>query len=101
MASYLRGLAFVLLAVGVALCVVCGFWAYADADYFKAAELYSRHQDSLPFVVEYYAAMARHLSYIVTGLLAGIFGVVSSAILFALSIVLKRVEHLERSPYAR
>jgi uncharacterized membrane protein YfcA len=101
MASYLRGLAYFLLIVGVILCVVCGYWAYGDEAYFKAAELYSRHQDSLPFVVEYYATMSRHLSFIVTGLLAGIFGVVSSAILFALSIVLKRVEHLERSPYAR
>ena len=96
MASYLRGLAYFLLVAGVIIGVACAFWAWHDEAYFKAAEALSRHQDHVLFQAEYYAALARHLAYIITALFAGIGGVVSSAILFGLSAVLQKLDR-ERS----
>ncbi len=92
MVSYLRGLAFVLLVSGMIVCVAAAWFAYNDVDFYQKADAAIRHEGSLPFVVEYYQALIPHFGYIVTAIVAGIGGLVGSAMLFGLSAVLQRLE---------
>ena len=95
MRGYLRGVGLVLLVGGLTTCVLAGAWAIHDTAFFEAKEALARHPDHVLFQGEYYAALVRHLSYILTAVLAGILGVVGSAMLLGLHEVLRRIDRLE------
>ena len=95
MPGYVRGLAVVLLLVGLGVCVVAATWAVGDEAFFKAREALERHPDHVLFQGEYYAALLRHLAYYVIAVVVGLLGVVASGVLFALHGVMLRLERLE------
>ncbi len=91
----LRILAVLLLVAGLAGSVVAGRAALGDDAYFRALDAFERHSDHILFQAEYQAALARHAAFLVAAVVCGVGGVVGSAILFALSIILHRVNRLE------
>lgn len=95
MPTYMRLLGSVLLIGGLAIAVVAAMAAIGDEAFFKAGEALARHPDHVLFQGEYYAALLRHIAYILTALLAGLLGTVGSAMLFGLHAVLRRLERLE------
>lgn len=95
MRGYLRGIGLVLLIGGLGTCVLAAAWAIGDSAFFDAKEALARHPDHVLFQGEYYAALVRHLSYILTAVLAGLLGVVGSAMLLGLHEVLRRLDQLE------
>lgn len=97
MRGYLRSVGFVLLIGGLGSCLVAAAWAIGDDSFFKAKEALERHPDHVLFQGEYYAALIRHLSYILTAVLAGLLGVVGSAVLLGLHEILRRLDRLEAS----
>ena len=97
MHSYMRTLASILLFGGLAICVMATGWAIGDEAFFKTRDALARHSDSVPFQAEYYAALVRHLAFILTAIVAGLIGTVGSAVLFGLYGVIHRLDRLEAS----
>ena len=95
MSVYLRVLAVVVLVGGIVLCVIATRLTLGDDAFFRAARALERHPDHILFQAEYHAALARHVAYIVTAVVAGLGAFVGSALLFGLAAVLRR---LERAP---
>jgi hypothetical protein len=100
MRSYLRLLGGVLLVGGLATFAVAALLAIRDVTFFEAGEALARHPDHVLFQGEYYAALLRHIAYIVTAIIGGLLGTVGSALLFGLHAILVRLEHLEAAPTA-
>jgi hypothetical protein len=96
----LRALAVLLLVAGLAVCGVAASWAIRDEPFFKATEALARHPDHVLFQGEYYAALVRHLAYILTAIASGLIGTVGSAMLFGLHAVMVRLERLEAATEA-
>ncbi|MBP1690497.1 MAG: hypothetical protein H6Q34_1070 [Deltaproteobacteria bacterium] len=94
---YMRILASVLLFGGLAICVVAAGAAIGDETFFRAGEALARHPDHVLFQGEYYAALFRHIAFILTAIVAALLGTVGSAVLFGLYAVLRRLERLEAS----
>ncbi len=95
MRGYLRTLGLVLLIGGVGLCVVAAGMAIGDEPFRQAGEALARHPDHVLFQGEYYAALARHVAYIVIAILSGTVGIVGSGVLFGLHAVLRRLDRLD------
>ena len=95
MQTYLRVLGSVLLIGGLVICGVATTKGIGDEAFFKAGEALARHPDHVIFQGEYYAALSRHIAYIAIAILAGMIGVVGSAVLFGLQAVLRRLERVE------
>ena len=95
MQGYLRTLGAVLLIGGLATCAVATFFAIGDEAFFKAGEALERHPDHVLFQGEYYAALLRHIAYILTAIVSGLLGTVASAALFGIHAVLVRLDRLE------
>jgi len=95
MRTYLRVLGSVLLIGGLAICAVATTKAIGDEAFFKAGEALARHPDHMLFQGEYYAALLRHLAYIATAIVAGMLGIIGSAVLFGLHAVLRRLGQVE------
>ena len=95
MRTYLRVLGSVLLIGGLAIGAGATTKAIADETFFKAGEALARHPDHVLFQGEYYAALVRHIVYITTAILAGMLGVIGSAVLFGLHAILRRLEQIE------
>lgn len=97
MRAYLRTLGTVLLVGGLVTCAIATFFAVGDETFFKAGEALERHPDHVLFQGEYYAALLRHIAYILTAIVAGLLGTVGSAALFGIHAVLVRLDRLEAS----
>ncbi len=95
MRAYLRLLAALLLVGGLATCAVAASMAIRDEAFFKAGEALARHPDHVLFQGEYYAALLRHIAYILTALVGGLLGTVGSAVLFGLHAILTRLDRVE------
>ena len=95
MRSYLRLMASVLFFGGLGIALAATMNALNDDAFVKAGEALARHPDHVIFQGEYYAALARHIAYITTAIVAGLLGSVASAILFGLYAVLRRMDELE------
>jgi hypothetical protein len=95
MRVYLRLLGAVLLIGGLATCVVAASFAVRDETFFNAGEALARHPDHVLFQGEYYAALLRHIAYILTALVGGFLGTIGSATLFGLHAILVRLERVE------
>jgi hypothetical protein len=93
--AYLRALGTVLLIGGLVTCAVATAFALGDEAFFKAGEALERHPDHVLFQGEYYAALLRHIAYILTAIVAGMLGTVGSAALFGIHAVLARLDHIE------
>ncbi len=98
MRSYLRLLGSVLLVGGLVVCAVAAFLALGDETFYKAGEALERHPDHVLFQGEYYAALLRHIAYILTAIVGGLLGTVGSATLFGIHAILARLERIEASP---
>lgn len=101
MRTYLRVLGGVLLVGGLGLCATMTALAVGDTAFFNAGEALARHPDHVLFQGEYYAALMRHIAYILTAVVGGLLGTVGSAVLFGLYALLVRVERLETSAIGR
>ncbi len=95
MRVYIRGLGVVLLIGGLGLCAIAAAWAIGDEAFAKARDALERHPDHVLFQGEYYAALVRHLCYILTAVVAGLLGIIGSALLFGLHEVIRRLDRLE------
>lgn len=100
MRSYLRVLGGILLVGGLATFAVAGALAVGDKTFYDAGEALARHPDHVLFQGEYYAALVRHIAYILTAIVGGLLGTVGSAVLFGLHAVLVRVERVEAAATA-
>jgi len=99
--AYLRLLGGVLLVGGLATCAVATVLAIGDKAFYDAGEALARHPDHVLFQGEYYAALLRHIAYILTAIVAGLLGTVGSALLFGLHAILGRLERVEAVVAAR
>jgi len=99
--GYLRALGTVLLIGGLATCALAAAFAIRDEAFFQAGEALARHPDHVLFQGEYYAALLRHIAYILTAIVAGLLGTVGSAGLFGLHAVMVRLERLEAAANAQ
>lgn len=97
MPTYLRVAAITLLVGGFAICVFGSALAIRDETFFKAGEALVRHPEHPIFQGEYYAALVRHIAYIVTAIVGVLVGSVASALLFGMYGVMRRLERLEAS----
>ncbi|MCC6847923.1 MAG: hypothetical protein IT294_05430 [Deltaproteobacteria bacterium] len=97
MRAALRALGLLLLIAGLATCAVATTFAIGDEAFFKAGEALERHPDHVLFQGEYYAALLRHVVYILTAIVGGLLGTVGSAVLFGLHAILVRLARLEAS----
>jgi len=88
-------LAATILVAGVAIAIMAALWAIGDETFFKARDALARHPDTLPFQFEYYAALTRHVLYILMAIVAGLIGTIGSSLLFGLHAMLDRLERLE------
>ena len=95
MRTYLRVLGSVLLLSGLAIGAVATTKAIGDEAFSNASEALARHPDHVIFQGEYYAALVRHIVYITTAILAGMLGIIGSAVLFGLHAILRRLERIE------
>lgn len=95
MRAYLRALGGILLVGGLLIAVIAATWAIGDEAFFKATEALARHPDHVLFQGEYYAALLRHIAYILIALVGLVLGTVGSAVLFGLHAVMIRLERLE------
>lgn len=95
MPAYIRLLGRLLLFGGLTVAVIAAVAAFRDQAFFKAGEALARHPDHVLFQGEYYAALLRHIAYILTALIAGLLGTVGSAMLFGLHAVMRRLERVE------
>jgi hypothetical protein len=98
---YLRSMAGLLLLGGLLIAVIAGSWAVFDEPFFKAAEALERHPDHVLFQGEYYAALVRHIAYIVIAIVGFLLGTVASAMLFGMHAVMVRLERLEATVAGR
>jgi hypothetical protein len=101
MGGYLRAVGLILLVGGLAICAIATSFAIGDTTFFNAGEALARHPDHVLFQGEYYAALLRHIAYILTAIVAGLLGTVGSAMLFGLHAVVRRLERLEEAARAR
>lgn len=101
MRLYLRSMAGLLLLAGLLIAAVAGGWAVFDEAFVKATEALERHPDHVLFQGEYYAALVRHIAYIVIAILGFLLGTVASALLFGMHAVMVRLERLEAAVAAR
>ncbi len=97
MPTYLRAAAILLLVSGLVICVFGSLLAIRDEAFFKAGEALARHPEHPIFQGEYYAALIRHIAYIVTAIVGVLVGAVASALLFGMYGVMRRLERLEAS----
>ncbi len=95
MRGALRALGVLLLIGGLGTCAVAAGFALGDEAFFKAGDALERHPDHVLFQGEYYAALLRHVAYILTAIVGGLLGTVGSAVLFGLQAVLARLDRLE------
>ncbi len=95
MGLYLRGMAALLLLGGLLIAAVAASWAVFDEPFFKATEALARHPDHVLFQGEYYAALVRHIAYILVAIVGLLLGTVASAMLFGLHAVMARLERVE------
>lgn len=95
MRLYLRVVGGLLLVGGLAICVLAASFAINDEAFFKAGDALARHPDHVLFQGEYYAALLRHIAYILTAIVGGLLGTVGSVMLFGLHAILVRLERLE------
>jgi hypothetical protein len=95
MRLYLRTMAVVLLAGGLLIAVIAASWAIGDEPFFKATEALERHPDHVLFQGEYYAALVRHIAYILVAIVGFLLGTVASALLFGMHAVMQRLEKVE------
>jgi hypothetical protein len=100
MRAYLRLLGGVLLVGGLATFAVAGVLAIGDKAFSDAGEALARHPDHVLFQGEYYAALVRHIAYILTAIFGGLLGTVGSALLFGLHAILARLERVEAAATA-
>ena len=96
----LRVLGTLLLVVGLVTCAIATTLVIGDETFFKAGEALARHPDHVLFQGEYYAALIRHIGYILTAVIGGLLGSVGSAVLFGLHAILARLERLEAAAAA-
>jgi hypothetical protein len=101
MRLYLRSVAALLLLGGLLIAVVAGSWAVFDEPFFKATEALARHPGHVLFQGEYYAALVRHIAYIVVAIIGLLLGTVASAMLFGLHAVMVRLERVEATVAGR
>lgn len=92
MSAYLKVLGAVCLVAGVVICVLSTRAALTDETYYHAAFALERHADHILYQAEYQAALARHVAYIVTAIVAGVGGVAGSALLLGLAAILQRLD---------
>ncbi|MCC6767010.1 MAG: hypothetical protein IT293_20330 [Deltaproteobacteria bacterium] len=97
MRAALRVLGLLLLIGGLATCAVAATLAIGDEAFFRAGEALERHPDHVLFQGEYYAALLRHIAYILTAIVGGLLGIVGSAVLFGIHAILVRLDRLEAS----
>ena len=97
MPAYLRIAAITLLVCGLAMAVIGAGLAYRDEGFFAATEALARHPDHVIFQGEYYAALGRHIAYVVIAVVGALVGSVASALLFGMYGVMRRLERLETS----
>jgi hypothetical protein len=95
MRAYLRTMAVLLLGGGLLIAVIAASWAIGDETFFKATEALERHPDHVLFQGEYYAALVRHIAYILVAIVGLLLGTVASALLFGMHAVMQRLEKLE------
>ena len=95
MRLYLRSMAGLLLLGGLLIAVIAGSWAVFDEPFAKATEALARHPDHVLFQGEYYAALVRHIAYILVAIVGFLLGTVASAMLFGMHAVMVRLERLE------
>ena len=98
MSGYLRALGVMCIVAGVLVCALSTRAALTDDAYYHAAFALERHADHILYQAEYQAALARHVAYIVTAVVSGVGGVVSSALLFGLAAVLQRLGRSAAAP---
>ena len=101
MRLYLRTMAVTLLLAGLLIAAVAASWAIRDEAFFKATEALARHPDHVLFQGEYYAALARHIAYILVAIVGFLVGTVASALLFGMHAVMQRLERVEAAVAAR
>lgn len=95
MRAYLRAMGGILLIGGLLITVIAATWAIRDETFFKATEALARHPDHVLFQGEYYAALLRHIAYILIAIVGFLLGTIGSAVLFGLHAVMTRLERLE------
>ncbi len=95
MRAYLRTMAVLLLGGGLLIAAIAAGWAIGDEPFFKATEALARHPDHVLFQGEYYAALLRHIAYILVAIVGVLLGTVASALLFGMHAVLVRLEKVE------
>ena len=95
MRFYLRMMAVLLLAGGLLIAAIAASWAIRDEPFFKATEALARHPDHVLFQGEYYAALVRHIAYILVAIIGLLLGSVASALLFGMHAVMQRLERVE------
>jgi hypothetical protein len=95
MRTYLRGMGAFLLIGGLLIAALAASWAIGDETFFKATEALERHPDHVLFQGEYYAALVRHIAYILVAIIGFLLGTVGSAMLFGLHAVMIRLERVE------
>ena len=100
MRSYLRLLGGVLLFGGLATFAMAAMLAIRDVTFFQAGEALARHPDHVLFQGEYYAALLRHIAYIVTAIIGGLWGRSGARSSSACTRSLVRLEHLEAAATA-
>ena len=98
MSTYLRTLALVLLVVGLLVCLLATRAVLGDDGYYRAAFALERHADHILYQAEYQAALARHAALLVTAVVSGVGAVVGSALLFAMSSIVRLLERQRTAP---
>jgi hypothetical protein len=96
--TYLRTLALVLLVVGLVVCLLATRAVLGDDTYYRAGFALERHADHILYQAEYQAALARHAALIVTAVVSGVGAVVGSALLFAMSSIVRLLERQRTAP---
>ena len=100
MRLYLRAVGTLLLIGGLLTCVIATSLVLGDDTFFQAGEALKRHPDHVLFQGEYYAALVRHIGYVLTAVVGGLLGSVGSVVLFGLHAILARLERLEAAAVA-
>jgi hypothetical protein len=93
--GYLRALGAVLLVGGVATFGYAVLLTLGDEAFFRAGRALERHPDHVIFQVEYQAALARHVAYIVTAVVSALIAVAGSAVMFALASIVRRLDRAD------
>jgi hypothetical protein len=88
----LKGLAFVLLIAGLAMCALAASAALGHQDYYTTARALERQPYNMLYQAEYNAALMRQVAYVLMAVICGLGGVIGSAVLFGLAAVLQRLD---------